>query len=270
MADIWTSTEVAENYAKRRPSIPQYLLKLLLATSVPHHRLAVDLGCGSASTASLLSASFDRVYAIDPSQDQLDAAPQGTGGLTYLVGDAANFRELLVPSYCHDGDVDLLCVGTALHWFSDPKRFLASSRGLLAPDGCLAIWTYFFVEFEDALAVTDIVRGFTIEHLHWWPEQVQRAVDSYVSLLPLFDESNYKLVHHGTESSGTTFESIAEFIGYTRTWSGIIRWGREDANGCDAALVALSAALEAALGQAGPLRMVTPHQFWIWRPSRVV
>ena len=68
----------SELYAKARPCYPM-ALSAWLTEQAPRSKLAWDAGTGSGRLAHQLNSHFDRVYATDASQAQLDQATPAPG-----------------------------------------------------------------------------------------------------------------------------------------------------------------------------------------------
>lgn len=103
----------AKTYANFRPTYPPALYEFLLQ-HLPERKLAWDCATGNGQVASELSRFFEKVYATDISQPQLDQAPR-KGNIFYSISPAEQ-------SPFADNQFDLIAVGQALHWF-DRDRF---------------------------------------------------------------------------------------------------------------------------------------------------
>src|SRR5690606_38788232 len=65
----------AGDYAAARPGYPHELFQWL-ADQCRQHDLAWDVGCGNGQASLKLAHWFNRVHASDPSQAQIDQAPE--------------------------------------------------------------------------------------------------------------------------------------------------------------------------------------------------
>lgn len=143
--------------------------------------LAVDVGCGSGQATQRLARHFARVVATDVSQSQIDAAPE-IPGVEWRVAPA---HETGVG----DGEVDLVTVAQALHWFP-LTQFWGECNRVLRPGGAVACWGYGLPEFSGnprAQAVLMRLHDDTLGE-HWAPGRVH-IVQHYAGLeapSPLF------------------------------------------------------------------------------------
>ena len=97
------------------------------------HDLAWDCGTGNGQAAIGLANYFEKVYATDPSEQQiLNARPHPK--IIYKVEKAE-------CSSLTNNSVDLITVAQALHWF-DFEKFYSEVKRVLKPEGIIAVWTY--------------------------------------------------------------------------------------------------------------------------------
>ncbi|KDQ64781.1 hypothetical protein JAAARDRAFT_202064 [Jaapia argillacea MUCL 33604] len=137
------STFSAENYKAYRPRYPERLFTDILEYHDSHgggRESALDLGCGPGTVTEPLTAFFDKVAGVDPSQGMLDVASKSAKTLTlegksleYLVGSAED-----IPA-C-DSSVDLITSGTSAHWF--PANWWTNAARVLRPGGTVAVFAY--------------------------------------------------------------------------------------------------------------------------------
>ena len=190
-------------YATFRPLYPDSLFALL-AGLTPEHRVALDCGTGNGQAALGLVNHFERVIAIDPSADQINRA---------TPHPRIDYRESRAESLpLPDASVDLVTAAQSLHWF-DPAAFFCEGRRVLNARGVIAVWGYGDPKL-DTEALDDTLRGFnrgTLEH-YWCPER-KLLLAGYQSIPFPFDEIT--LLPMVLEARW----SLAELIGYLRTWS---------------------------------------------------
>jgi len=113
-------SELAGKYSRYRPGYPEALFEYL-ASIAPGKDLAWDCGTGSGQAALVLTEHFRRVIATDASREQIANAfshPQ----VEYRVEEA---EQVSIAS----GSVDLVTVGTAVHWFEFDRFFTEVRRG---------------------------------------------------------------------------------------------------------------------------------------------
>lgn len=98
----------AAGYAKYRPVYPPELYDFILANA-PRKQAAWDCGTGNGQAANELAKTFDKVYATDISQKQIEKAVQQSN-IFYSVQPA---EQTNFPG----NSFDLITVAQALHWF---------------------------------------------------------------------------------------------------------------------------------------------------------
>src|SRR5687768_1096062 len=99
----------ASIYAAYRPGYPNELFGYL-SSLCTEHQLAWDCGTGNGQAAQAMTPYFERVYASDPSEQQIKNA---------FLHDKINYQvERAEQSSLGDSTVDLVVVANALHWFS--------------------------------------------------------------------------------------------------------------------------------------------------------
>lgn len=134
--DLFSST--ATYYSKYRPRYPERMLQGLLRMTVGDHgRRLVDWGCGTAEIALPLSASFDRVTAIDLDPEMIEVARARAAevptahNIEWHVGRA---EDLVIEL----GSSDLITAGSSFHWMD---RELLSKRAFegLTDGGAIAL-----------------------------------------------------------------------------------------------------------------------------------
>lgn len=192
------------NYANFRPTYPQQLVDEL-ARVTPHHRVAVDVGCGTGQLTGLLAGSFEEVIGIDPSADQIkNARPHDR--VRYAVAPA---EQLPVE----DASVDLITVAQAAHWFDLPK-FYDEVRRIAAPGAVIALVSYGVNELDPDL--TDrFLKFYTDEIGPYWPPERAIVDEGYRTILFPFEELEVPPIHI---ESKLTLEGL---LGYFSTWSAV-------------------------------------------------
>src|SRR3954471_23387114 len=97
----------AAAYARFRPTYPPALFDWLAATA-PARGLAIDVGTGNGQAAVALAERFERVLALDPSEQQLaNAAAHPRVQYRHAPAEATG-----APAAC----ADLVTAGQAFHW----------------------------------------------------------------------------------------------------------------------------------------------------------
>ncbi|MDP2686237.1 MAG: class I SAM-dependent methyltransferase [Aequorivita sp.] len=119
-------------YQRYRPSYPKKLFEYLSNLSKANE-LAWDCATGNGQSAIGLVDYFEKVFATDPSGQQISNAVSHPK-IIYRVEKAEN-------SSLENNSVDLITVAQALHWF-DFEKFYSEVRRVLKPNGIIAVWTY--------------------------------------------------------------------------------------------------------------------------------
>ncbi len=202
-------SEVAESYARYRPTYPASLFAWL-ASCCRRHDAAWDCGTGTGQAAVGLAAHFDRVFATDPSDRQIANALTHPK-VAYSVAPAE-------ASGLPDASVDLVTVAVALHWF-DLDLFYPEVRRVARPGAVLAAWCY------TRASITPVIDG-VIEGFYagvvgpYWPMERRVVEGGYANLPFPFPE---------IEAPATAISvdwDLAHLVGYLRTWSATQRAAR--------------------------------------------
>lgn len=231
-------------YAAARPHYPDALYAWL-AAQVPARRLAVDVGCGNGQATLALAAHFERVIGIDPSAQQLAAAPAHPR-VRYEVRAAEDLAAI---------DADLVTVAQALHWF-DVGRFYQAVNAALAPGGVLAAWSYGLMRCDPL--IDEELDALEASIRPWWPPE-RAHVDSGYRSLP-FPFAEIPAPAFDMEAHWT----LAQLLDYLRTWSAVRR--HDQASRADV-IADVTPALTRAWGDPARVRRV----FWplVLRVGRV-
>ncbi|PEN11228.1 SAM-dependent methyltransferase [Longibacter salinarum] len=206
----------AADYARFRPTYPDALFDAITA---PCRALDLvwDCGTGNGQAAIALARRAKRVIATDASAEQIKhALPHAR--VEYHVAPAANVS-------IADNTVDLVTVAQALHWF-DLDRFYPEARRVLRPGGVIAVWTYslFHVPEGDAeaSAINPVLRRYYEDVVGpYWPPERRHIETGYQSLPFPFDEIEAPEVELRMDWT------LAETVGYLRTWSASQRYRAE-------------------------------------------
>lgn len=191
----------AAEYSEFRPTYPKELFAFL-ASVAPGHDLAWDCGTGNGQAAIGLAEHFTKVFATDPSTEQLKHA-QRHPRIEYVVAPA---ERCPLP----DGSVDLVTVAQALHWF-DLDRFYAEVRRVSRPAGLLAATCYYAPSVTPDI---DVV-------LHRWEDFIR----PYWTTERAWVDAGYRTIPFPFPELPTPpFEvtarsSLPQFLGYLGTWS---------------------------------------------------
>jgi SAM-dependent methyltransferase len=201
-------SRLAATYASFRPRYPCTLFDYL-ARCCRQRELAWDCACGSGQATVDLAQRFDAVIATDASRAQLAAAPPHPK-IRYRVASAE--ASGLEPS-----SADLVSVAQALHWF-ELAPFYAEVERVLRPRGVLAAFTYGDLHVAGE-RVERLMQEFYWDTLKTdWPAERQLVESGYRTLPFVFAEL--------TPPKFAMREdwSLAQLIGYVRSWSATARY----------------------------------------------
>lgn len=204
-------SRLADAYAAHRPGYPQALFAHL-ASLAPGRELAWDCGTGNGQAAVALAAFFGQVYATDASEEQIAKAFVHER-VQYAVEAAEN-------TSLADDSVDLVTVGTAVHWFNF-EGFFDEVRRVTKPGGVLAVWTYHLPIIEPAVDAC-LERYYRETLAGYWPERIRYLEDRYRTLPFPF-----------TEIEAPPFEAQAtwrldELVGFLSSWSATRNYAQQN------------------------------------------
>jgi ubiquinone/menaquinone biosynthesis C-methylase UbiE len=162
----------ATSYSKYRPVYPPELFEYITGL-VKGKDLAWDCGTGNGQTAVELGKYFEKVYATDISNKQIEQAKKESN-IIYAIEPA---EQTLLAG----GSVDLITVSQALHWFNFDK-FYEEARRVLKPGGLLAAWSYSLLEIDP---VTDIIiHDYHYKTLEKYWDEERKYVDAGYQTIP--------------------------------------------------------------------------------------
>lgn len=194
-------------YAVFRPTYPPDLFAWL-ASIAPGRRLAWDCATGNGQAARGLAPRFDSVIATDASADQVSRA-EPVANVSYRVATAEQ-------SGLDPGEVELITVAQALHWF-DRAGFFAEARRVAVPGAVLAVWMYNLPTVDPA--IDRLVHRFYRETVGpYWPGDRVLVDQEYRTIelpFPEIDPPPFSMAAEWT---------VAHFVGFLRTWSAVARY----------------------------------------------
>ncbi|CAD0008568.1 class I SAM-dependent methyltransferase [Flavobacterium chungangense] len=194
----------AVDYSKFRPQYPEEMIQYIISF-VDTKSTALDLATGNGQVAHKLSAYFDKVFATDISQKQLDNATQANN-IMYSKGSAEK------TSFGNQ-QFDLIVVAQAVHWF-DFDPFYKEIYRILKPEGIFAVMGYgLFSTNPDS---DKILRHFYYDIVGSYWDVERRYLDENYETIPFpFDEISAEKFQN---QFIWTFEIL---IGYLQTWSSV-------------------------------------------------
>ncbi len=197
----------SSDYSKYRPDYPQELYDFILA-EVKKREACWDCGTGNGQAAIVLSNYFEKVYATDPSAEQLKNATQ-KNNIEYRIASAES-------STLSDNSIDLITVAQALHWF-DFDKFYAEVRRVAKPGALLAVWSYEKCMIDDETDKVFLHFYNGILGNYWAPER--KYVEQAYSTIPFpFSEVKEKVFYMKKKWN------LQDFMGYLSTWSAVQKY----------------------------------------------
>ena len=197
-------SQQAAGYAKYRPQYPDALFTYILEF-VKEKNTAWDCGTGNGQTAKELSKYFNKVFATDISQKQIDNAYRADNILYSL--QPAEQTDLAEKS------IDLITVSQALHWFNF-DAFYKEVKRVAKPNAIIAVWTYSLLQISKEINAV-------IEHYHfsilanYWDAERKYVDDKYTSIPFPFDEIEAPAFEI------KIYWSLQDLEGYFYTWSAL-------------------------------------------------
>ncbi len=202
-------------YAKYRPDYPPDLFAFILSI-VKERSVAWDCATGNGQTAVALARHFEKVYATDISQKQLDEAVKVPNVIYSLQpAEQTNFP---------DHHVDLITISQALHWFAG-DNFYAEVRRVAKPNSWIAAWMYNLLTISPAI---DELVGI---------ELYKNILGGYWDKERSYVDSNYSTISFPfAEIACPAFViqvewTLGELEGYLNSWSALQKF--ISANGCN-------------------------------------
>jgi ubiquinone/menaquinone biosynthesis C-methylase UbiE len=193
------------NYAKYRPTYPEELFEFILS-HIKTRNVAWDCGTGNGQTAKILAENFEKVFATDISQQQLDHAYR-VHNIFYSLQPAeqTDFLENLF---------DLITVSQALHWFR-VEEFYKEVRRVAKPGAWIAVWTYSNLSISPEIDELINVQHYQKRLGKYWDYE-RKYVDEHYQTLPF----PFKEIE--TPSLKIKLQwNLEELKGYLETWSAL-------------------------------------------------
>ncbi len=194
----------AAQYATYRPAYPEELYQFVI-NHCKHRGNVWDCGTGNGQAADRLSLYFDKVYATDISQSQLEHA-QRNNKIEYSLQSAerTNF---------HDNLFDLVFAVQAVHWF-DFEKFYNEVRRTLTPNGIIALAGYGLPKIS--VEIDRIIADFYRNILGNYWDAERRFVDEKYQTIP------FPFIEIETPDFQSSYDwNLEHFTGYLETWSAL-------------------------------------------------
>ncbi len=192
----------ADLYASARPRYPEALFDFI-ASQAPGQERAWDCGTGNGQAAVSLSKHFKRVFATDPSEEQIAHAVRADN-IHYSVQPAEATN---LPSH----SVDAICAAQALHWFNFAPFFAEVGR-VATPGALFAAWGYTWFSVTDDFDAAFRTFVFDVIAPYWAPQN-KLLWDGYVDVPMPFTPVEVPRFNIETQWS------LHQLLAYVRTWS---------------------------------------------------
>ncbi len=194
----------SEMYVKYRPSYPPEMIDFIVS-KVREKDMAWDCGTGNGQTAKALSSYFNKVFATDISQKQLDNAYQA-GNIFYSVQPAEQTIFL-------NNSFDLITVSQALHWFRFDE-FYAEVNRIAKAGAFIAAWTYSLLRISKE--IDSLIENLHFNTLRDFWDKERKYVDEYYQTIPF----PFKKIDTPVFNIDYKWK-IEDLEGYLNTWSGL-------------------------------------------------
>lgn len=191
-------------YAKYRPAYPQELYDFILK-KVANKKIAWDCGTGNGQAAKELANAFEKVFATDISQKQIENAVQ-KDNIFYSVQPAeqTNFP---------DNSFGLITVAQALHWFRFDDFYTEVTR-VAKPNSFFAGWTYSLLHITKE--IDELISDYHFNTLGNYWDAERKYVDEEYKNIP------FPFARISTPDFAIEYEwTIEELEGYFNTWSAL-------------------------------------------------
>eukprot|EP01098_Paradermamoeba_levis_P010967 TRINITY_DN4640_c0_g1_i1.p1 TRINITY_DN4640_c0_g1~~TRINITY_DN4640_c0_g1_i1.p1 ORF type:complete len:259 (+),score=78.17 TRINITY_DN4640_c0_g1_i1:122-898(+) len=198
------------NYSKFRPTYPPVLFNKIKQFAGLKEgeklKLSVDVGCGTGQVTTELASFSLKALGIDPSESQVKAAVV-VDGVEYKVGTSSHWP-------VGDGEVDLVTVGQAAHWF-DMQEFYQECVRALSPGGVVAIWCYSLCSVDNQQANDVILEYHTKTLASSWEKERALVDNGYTHIsIPFARTERVQL-------EMTKTMAVEDLVNYLRTFSAL-------------------------------------------------
>lgn len=212
MKDLFS--QQAELYAQYRPVYPRELYEFILRF-VQRKECALDCATGNGQVARVLAQHFQRVCAIDVSENQLRFAAR-MDNIRYSVSRAERMPFA-------DNTFDLITVAQAYHWF-DGAQFCREATRVGRPGAVIAIWVYDLA--SSGTSIDNIVQHWNFDILApYWEEERSHVYTRYRDLPFEFERIP------APEFQITVDWTSEELTGHLSTWSALQKMKQQVGDG---------------------------------------
>ncbi|KFM62273.1 putative methyltransferase, partial [Stegodyphus mimosarum] len=199
---------------------------------------AVDVGCGSGQSTTILASFFKHVYGMDSSEAQIKEA-EATRALANVTYKASPAEVLPFP----DGSVQMITAGASLHWF-DMDAFFPEARRILCNNGILAVYCYYRIKphLKDpklTAAVDELFEEHYQETRRYHHPKALIAMERYKDVNFPFEDvlrmPDFREYFEGR---------LTDIVGYVSTFSGFQNYLKEEKEKAEAFLSHFSSRLQ--------------------------
>ena len=194
----------SDQYAMYRPRYPSDFFDYLNCL-ISNKETAWDCGTGNGQVAYELAKAFDRVFATDISQSQIDNALQADN-ILYSVqpAEATDFD---------NGKFDLIVVAQAIHWF-DFDQFYTEVNRTAKDNGLLCVVGYGRLKISQQ--IDNVITDFYHRVIGPYWDNERKYIDEHYTTIPFpFDEIRTP------NFVNRQLWTLEQLIGYLNTWSAV-------------------------------------------------
>lgn len=194
----------SDKYVQYRPTYPKELFDYL-NTLVTNKESAWDCGTGNGQVAIELSKTFEKVYATDISQSQVENALQAEN-IFYSVQPAEK-------TAFDDNQFDLIVTAQAIHWF-DFDKFYSEAKRTAKENALICVVGYGRMEISEQ--IDQIITDFYENVIGTYWDKERKYIDENYNTIPFpFHEIQ-------TPNFVNTLQwPLEHLIGYLNTWSAV-------------------------------------------------
>lgn len=199
----------AAQYAAFRPTYPRELYDFIFSLT-ENFDSAWDVGTGNGQVARDISKKFNKVFATDISQKQIENATQADNIFYSVSGETSSFPEK---------SFDLICVAQAIHWF-DREKFYTEVKRVAKPNSLIAIWGYGLLFINSK--IDPMIRDFYVNVVGSYWDKERKLIDEELKTITFpFEEIK-------APAFSFSFQwTLNELQGYLTTWSAVQKFMRE-------------------------------------------
>jgi SAM-dependent methyltransferase len=192
----------AGDYVKFRPRYPVEVFQWI-AAKASRSDAVWDCGTGNGQAAVALADHFDRVFATDPSQQQIDQVSPHPG-VTYTKASAEK-------SGLGNQSVDAVVTAQAIHWF-DHERFY-QEVGRVSRPGAIIVAVGYARPYFEMDELNSAFEGFAAMVESDWPAERAHLEARYETIDFPFERIEVPEVEMGFDWP------LEGLLGYLGTWS---------------------------------------------------